>query len=338
MSRKSEFEDILDGCVERLLAGEATVEDCLAAYPQHAAELEPLLRTAVATSRALDFSAGEEVKERSLSRFRLELAREDAAARRGAPRRSLFGWQPRWAMVVVVVLAVVLAGGGTVLAAESSMPGNPLYTVKLATERLRVALAGTNVQKARVQAALTDRRVAELAYIVSKGNARQVEQATQRYSDQVAAMSRLSLAARPVEERQVTPDDSQKEPDSPSLAPREATAEALDGRNGRLKLRVLLGQYIVNHPAQFRELLQKAPETTRPALQKAITESVEVYKRTLEQLERLKPLPSDEPSTAEPNTSSDVGDSAQPSLAEQTDSPARTDTTDATLQPSLTDR
>ena len=287
MKRDRELEGILDSCVGRLLAGEATVEDCLAAHPRHAAELEPLLRTAAATSRALEFSAGEEVRERSLARFRLALAREDAQ-RSGTPeRRSLFGWQPGWAMVLIVVLAVVLAGGGTVLAADSSMPGNPLYRVKLATERIRIAFAGTDVQKARVQAALTERRVAELAHVVSSGNARQVEQATQRYSNQLAAMSRLSLTGRPTEARTAAPDDSREKPDSPSLAPgREVAAEAQDAPNGRLKLRVLLGRYAVNHPAQLRDLLEKAPESARPAIRQAIMESVAVYRKALEQLER----------------------------------------------------
>jgi hypothetical protein len=45
------FEDVLDECVEQLLEG-ACVERCLVPYPRQEAQLEPLLRVAVAAKRA----------------------------------------------------------------------------------------------------------------------------------------------------------------------------------------------------------------------------------------------------------------------------------------------
>ena len=38
--------DLLDQCLTRIERGEATVESCLAAYPEHAAELRPKPRRA----------------------------------------------------------------------------------------------------------------------------------------------------------------------------------------------------------------------------------------------------------------------------------------------------
>ena len=39
------FDKVLDECVDRINRGE-TLDECLAAYPEHAAELKPLLEAA----------------------------------------------------------------------------------------------------------------------------------------------------------------------------------------------------------------------------------------------------------------------------------------------------
>ena len=41
------FDDILDICLDRITGGRATIDDCLETYPQHRAELEPVLRAAI---------------------------------------------------------------------------------------------------------------------------------------------------------------------------------------------------------------------------------------------------------------------------------------------------
>ena len=46
MGSNKQFNNILDECLESLLTGQETVEQCLQRYPEYAAELEPLLRTA----------------------------------------------------------------------------------------------------------------------------------------------------------------------------------------------------------------------------------------------------------------------------------------------------
>ena len=51
MKKRKEFDNILDECFERLIKGE-TIEQCLASYPEQAAELEPLLQTAQVTKKA----------------------------------------------------------------------------------------------------------------------------------------------------------------------------------------------------------------------------------------------------------------------------------------------
>ncbi len=50
--KTEEFNNILDDCLERLLFKGETIEQCLQSYPEYAADIEPLLRTAMATKQA----------------------------------------------------------------------------------------------------------------------------------------------------------------------------------------------------------------------------------------------------------------------------------------------
>jgi hypothetical protein len=186
MSKASEFDNILDGCLERVIKGE-TVEACLAGFPDYAAELEPLLRTALATREAVAIGPRPEFRERAGYEFQ-------AAIREMAPQVSggFFGWFPRWATVVTVVIVVLLALSGTVAAAFNSLPDSPLYQVKLATETVRLAFAPSPLGKAELYARFADERVAEIVGMAEKGNIEQVERATERMNDQLIAMADLT--------------------------------------------------------------------------------------------------------------------------------------------------
>jgi hypothetical protein len=44
----NEFDLILEECVDLISSGETTLEECLVLYPEYAAQMEPILYTAVA--------------------------------------------------------------------------------------------------------------------------------------------------------------------------------------------------------------------------------------------------------------------------------------------------
>ena len=159
------IEIIFNECLDSLLTGQATLEQCLQKYPAQAAELEPLLRTALAVNSAAAVQPDPQAKARG--RYQLQLKMAQICKPRRAP---VFGWQPRWAVAVVTVMLVLTLGGGTVLAANGSMPGNPLYPVKIATENVRIKLAGSPVEKEAILATSANRRVAEISHVVAKGS------------------------------------------------------------------------------------------------------------------------------------------------------------------------
>ena len=69
MKRGKEFDNILDECLERLLVEGEAVEQCLDSFPEDAAELEPLLRTAMVVNKAVAVQPDLEFKARARYQF-----------------------------------------------------------------------------------------------------------------------------------------------------------------------------------------------------------------------------------------------------------------------------
>ena len=193
MKNNREFANIFDECLERILTGGETVEQCLASYPEHATELEPLLQTALNAKETLEIAPRPEFRERARYQILAEL--RDIEERK-QHRFSLFGWQPRWATAAIAVLVLLVASSGTVAAAGNSMPDQPLYPVKLATERVRLVLTPSKLGKAEYYAELVDKRVSEIVNMAEKGKLEQMEKTTERMNDQLVAMAVLVRTER----------------------------------------------------------------------------------------------------------------------------------------------
>jgi hypothetical protein len=186
MSKVNEFDNILDECLQRLIDGE-NIEACLSRYPQYASELEPLLRTAQGTLKAADIQPRPEFRDRA--RYQFQTAMREMPVKES---RGFFTWMPRWATAVSIVVIVLLAGGGTVAASFNSLPGEPLYQVKLATESARLALTPSDIGKAELNAAFANERVKEIIRMAEKGNASLIAETTDRMNKQLLAVANLT--------------------------------------------------------------------------------------------------------------------------------------------------
>jgi len=209
MARK--FDEVLDECIERLLRGES-LEECLRSHPEHEAQLEPLLRTAAVTHGATAVEARPEFK----AKLRYELAsRSRASARQAAsPSHSFLGWAPRWAIAVVsICLLLVLAGGSTVAAASSSVPGDTLYSVKTTSERMWLAVTFSDAAKARLQARFAQRRVREMAQVITSGNTGDLQTLSAEFNAHLESLSELANNIR------------ESDPDASQIAELEQTLE-----------------------------------------------------------------------------------------------------------------
>lgn len=194
MRQEERFNNILNECLDRVLKGE-TVEQCLLSYPEQAKELEPLLKTAKAARLISSVQPRPEFKAEARRQFHaalieMKVNQNERKARTG--RRWQWRWQSGWAIALIVVLMVVLGGGGTVAAASGSMPDSGLYSVKLATEQVQLALAPGEIAKTQLNAKFADRRTEEIIYTAEKGNAQEVQITVSRLNTNLSNISGLA--------------------------------------------------------------------------------------------------------------------------------------------------
>ncbi len=315
MKKYREFDNVLNECLERLLSRGENLEQCLQGFPEYADELRPLLETALAAKEASAIQPRSEFREKA--RYQFYSALREVERKRS---RSFLSWsrQPRWAMVVAIVLILFLAGGGTAAAAADSMPDEPLYPVKLATEQVQLAFTFSRLGKAEVYARLTDRRVSEIVSMADKGKPAQVEQAARRLEAYLAKITDLASAGKVamIAMAPVAPAPSvageaaaggkeathgekggEQEPivgEAPSVTEREPIREAPSVKKGekeagkvdrRARLKEIVVRKAVENPGRLRAVLEKAPESARPALLEAIRLSEAGYEKALESMD-----------------------------------------------------
>ncbi len=186
MSKKRDFDNILDECLTRVQRGES-IEACLAAHPEQSGELEPLLRTALAARQAAAVRPRREFRERAAIEFQAAIREMPAKG----DRRGTF-WRRRLLEVVAGVVFVLLAGTGLVAASSSSLPDEPLYAIKTATETAWLALTPSDIGKAELYVKFTDRRVKEIIAMAGKGKVAPLDKATERLDSQMVAMAGLT--------------------------------------------------------------------------------------------------------------------------------------------------
>lgn len=169
--------DVLEQCLQEIEAG-ATVEECLARYPEYAEELRPLLQTAVLLRQAPRatpapaFRAATRERLRRLTPPVAPGASRDGRVHFPAPIHwwqrlgetlSRRRWAPALVGTLVAVLLLVVVGGSVVSAAGNSLPGQPLYRVKRATEHLALGLASSEARRVDLRLKFAARRLQEAA-------------------------------------------------------------------------------------------------------------------------------------------------------------------------------
>jgi hypothetical protein len=185
------LEDILVQCIEDIKAGRSSIEDCLDRYPSLREQLEPLLRIASAIPGPPDVKPSPYFKIKA----RVWLM-EQIHGGRTAPRWpwSRYNIQARpityikrfstsmASVILAVVLAVSALGAGTAYASQSSLPGDTLYPVKLATEQAGMILVQDDVARAERALSFANKRATEMEALAEKGRPQDLNLAVEKYS------------------------------------------------------------------------------------------------------------------------------------------------------------
>jgi hypothetical protein len=175
------------------------LQDVLRRYPADRDELIALLRLSVDLGGLEAPAADPAFRLRARNRM---LAA--AAHRRDARRWNPLAWLPRPVVRVAYagVLAVALVVGGVTVAAASgnSLPGDPLYGVKLGIERAQLATTFDSAAKARLELQFADTRLAEAQRLFAAGRVADGVRGMAQYDTAVSQFNR-SIAGSTLDTR-----------------------------------------------------------------------------------------------------------------------------------------
>ncbi len=159
MAERNSLFEAFNDCIDRLHAGES-LDDCLRRFPDYSDALRPMLLSAEAVRRAQPSSAEAE-QARMSGRFRFESALRDAPPRRKLPALL------RYAATAAALM--VLVSGTLLIAAQSALPGDSLYSVKRAGEQALMSLASGGEPEQ-----LNQRRIGEISDLLAAGRIAEV--------------------------------------------------------------------------------------------------------------------------------------------------------------------
>ena len=149
----NDLENILDTCLYQIEEGEASIEECLARYPEHAVQLQPLLRAATKLARARDVVPDPSYRMRARSQLNTYM-QQNPQRKRVSP---IF-W--RVAVGFATVMLLFLASGTAF--AQQALPGDTLYNWKLTSEHVWRLTSNDDLG---VDIALSQRRMNELLVV-----------------------------------------------------------------------------------------------------------------------------------------------------------------------------
>lgn len=161
--------ELLDECVDRLLAGRET-GGMLSHEPDVMAVLGPLLETSALVTVQLAAVEPSDEFQRVASRRTRNLFLARLAQKESRPGSFLAWWQRRWVTAMATSVVVCLAGLGMLAASVNALPTGFFYPVKTATEQTQLMLTTSPVDRAELRLEYASRRLDEMTRMASRGD------------------------------------------------------------------------------------------------------------------------------------------------------------------------
>jgi hypothetical protein len=116
---------------------------------------------------------------------KMEIRRNVLAQADYSPRSP--GWFQRWSAAVAAAAAFVLFSGSAVWAASGTLPGDPLYTLKLGVERVSVSMRPAAASKADAELRRAENRLAEIRALLEDEKPEQIGPAMKQFQGSLGA-------------------------------------------------------------------------------------------------------------------------------------------------------
>ncbi|MEA2639209.1 MAG: hypothetical protein QOF51_603, partial [Chloroflexota bacterium] len=180
---------VLDECLASVRAGRASVDACLARYPELADKLGSLLPIALAIQPPIISLTPE---RKTVAREALVATLAVEASRRSAPivRIRIGGgvWRNS-AAAAVAALLLLFTGNRALVSAEAALPGQPLYPLKTAIEEVRLVTAVSPDARVAVAVEIATKRLEEAERAAAVGNGEAEVVARTAYATAVAVVA-----------------------------------------------------------------------------------------------------------------------------------------------------
>ena len=209
---KHDFDSILDLCIERIAAGES-LDACLADYPEHANELEALLKITQSLYTLPPLNGAESAAQAGLqamvekideaplvlsifSRTKTRLINffEGISKTIFFLKENLMFRKPLFATLFVLI-ALFAGTTMTAAAAQDALPGDALYAVKTSVEDLRLGMSWDTASEAEQSLLLADQRLQEINELLAQNRFEDVAVGVERFqhhlSDALDALEAL---------------------------------------------------------------------------------------------------------------------------------------------------
>ena len=297
MSDKNDI-DVLNTCLEFLAKG-STIEACLERFPEAAAELDPMLLIASQTQRV-----GESI-ETPAEAQRVGLGRITDAWSAKQAKRSSRRWRifrplaKSWAVAMIAVMVVVFGGWTTTTAAAGSIPGEVLYPVKKAQERIRLVVSFSDRGKAELHAKFAQERTQEIEKLASRGRS---QAAMDRTAERMANHTRRAVVL--MGGVLPTPVPATSDFTAPTTPPIRVTLDPASGlitisENKSSRERYVMQERFLRQYRNFEEMQERISRQTqhsqRARMEESFHRSRELLRRAILAMKALEEAESRQP-------------------------------------------
>ena len=149
----NKFDTIFEECLSQIETGESTLEECVARYPEHAAQLTSLLHASTRLARGEAVLPSPVFKARTRTKLNTYI-QSHPRSKRPLP----FVWRLSFNLMTTLLAFCVL---GTAIA-QRALPGDTLYSWKLSSEHIWRMVS---IDRLTTDLTLSNRRVKELVKV-----------------------------------------------------------------------------------------------------------------------------------------------------------------------------
>ena len=205
MLRKTAY--LLAECIDNIKAGRCSVESCMSKYPYIKNSLGPLLEVVSMVRTLRDIEPSSEYRERVRIKIMEQIYdRSEALAKKPLPRyfykttsaplsgRIALKRLKIAALFIISIFVISAMGAGTIFASQDSLPGDMVYPVKIASEKVHLLSVRDSVDRVEIYLKWADNRIGEMKALNDKNNMEKIDIAIQGYNkDLDMAMENLEI-------------------------------------------------------------------------------------------------------------------------------------------------